>query len=904
MSDPVARINTALEGRYAIERELGEGGMATVYLAEDLKHHRKVALKVLKSELAAVVGAERFLAEITTTANLTHPHILPLHDSGEADGFLFYVMPHIEGESLRERIDREKQLGVDDAVAITQKVADALDYAHEHGVVHRDIKPGNILLSERGEPLIADFGIALAVGAAGGGRLTETGLSLGTPHYMSPEQATGDQSVGAATDMYALGCVLYEMLVGEPPYTGSTAQVVLGKIIAGKLASATEERASVPGNVDAAIRKALEKVPADRFRGAGEFVRALDDPAFRHGSVVEAGIAPAAETWNRVTVAATALAAVFGVLAGWSFLRPAPAQPVLRTEIMVPDTFGLIFGQGVNLTVSPDGLRIVFVRATADGRGQLWLRALDELSPVPIPGTENARSPRFSPDGEAVVFAVNDRLATVSLSGAPPQTFDFEVSASAQIPAWGSDGMIYFTGTGGGIWRVPVVGGEPERVTEVTPGGQVREHVAPEVLPERKGILFTRIFNVASGTSINDIAVAGLGAAQVRVLFPGTMVRYARSGHIVYTTADGTLLAAPFDPDRLEAGPARTLVEGIRTERPYSYFALSDAGALVYVPRITGGQSTELVWVTRAGDATPVEAGWQFDLPNANFGWRLSPTGERVAVAAVNDGNTDIWIKRLPDGPFELLTDSDGEDTYPSWTPDGEHVTYSSQAGGTDFAIWRRRADGTGTAEMVIDHPRGLLDGSWHPDGEWMVARTVAFPPATAERDVVGFRSSVDSVAMPLIATDDFAEQGPSLSRNGRWLAYVSNRVGQPEVYVRPFPDVESASETVSTNGGTAPVWAHSGTEMFFVDADRTLVSVQVETESNFQVLGREPLFTLGPEYRATFGGSSNFYDVSRDDQRFLMGRFVGTAALSGDSSRRFILVQNFFEELKRLVPN
>ena len=195
MSDPVARLNAALEGRYRIERELGEGGMATVYLADDLKHERKVELKVLKPELAAVVGAERFLAEIKTTANLTHPHILPLHDSGEADGFLFYVMPHIEGESLRERIDREKQLGVDDAVAITQKVANALDYAHGHGVVHRDIKPGNILLSAQGEPLVADFGIALAVAQAGAGRITETGLSLGTPHYMSPEQATGDRDV-------------------------------------------------------------------------------------------------------------------------------------------------------------------------------------------------------------------------------------------------------------------------------------------------------------------------------------------------------------------------------------------------------------------------------------------------------------------------------------------------------------------------------------------------------------------------------------------------------------------------------------------------------------------------------------------------------------------------------------
>jgi serine/threonine protein kinase len=276
MSDPITRLNAALQGRYRIERQLGEGGMATVYLAEDLKHKRKVALKVLKPELAAVVGAERFLAEIETTANLQHPHILPLFDSGEADGFLFYVMPYVEGETLRERIEREHQLPVDEAVAISTKVAGALQAAHERGVIHRDIKPANILLA-KGEPLLSDFGIALAVSAGGAGRLTETGLSLGTPHYMSPEQATGDASVGPATDVYALGCVLYEMLVGEPPYTGSTPQAILGKIIQAEAVSATKARRTVPANVDAAIRKALEKIPADRFAGADDFASALAD---------------------------------------------------------------------------------------------------------------------------------------------------------------------------------------------------------------------------------------------------------------------------------------------------------------------------------------------------------------------------------------------------------------------------------------------------------------------------------------------------------------------------------------------------------------------------------------------------------------------------------------------------
>jgi serine/threonine protein kinase/tetratricopeptide (TPR) repeat protein len=274
MSDAITRLNAALEGRYSVERELGEGGMATVYLAKDLKHNRNVALKVLNPEFAAVIGAERFLAEIETTANLQHPHILPLHDSGVADGLLFYVMPYVEGESLREKLDREQQLSVDEAVGLTTAVAEALQAAHEQGVIHRDIKPANILLS-RGSPLVADFGVALAVSAAGGDRLTETGLSMGTPHYMSPEQAAGESRIDARSDIYSLAAMLYEMLAGEPPYTGPTTQVILTKRLVEPVPSVRRIRDKVPASIDAAIQQALAPVPADRFATTGEFTAAL-----------------------------------------------------------------------------------------------------------------------------------------------------------------------------------------------------------------------------------------------------------------------------------------------------------------------------------------------------------------------------------------------------------------------------------------------------------------------------------------------------------------------------------------------------------------------------------------------------------------------------------------------------
>src|SRR5687767_4804354 len=246
------RLNNALAERYRIERHLGAGGMATVFLAHDLKHDRKVALKVLKPELAAVLGAERFVVEIKTTAALQHPHILPLFDSGTADSFLYYVMPYIEGETLRDKLRRETQLGIDEAIRIATDVADALDYAHRHGVIHRDIKPENILLHD-GRPMVADFGIALAVSAAAGGRMTETGLSLGTPHYMSPEQATAEKEISARSDIYSLGCVLYEMLTGNPPHTGAVVQQIIMKIVTEPAEAVTKYRRAVPPNVAAAV---------------------------------------------------------------------------------------------------------------------------------------------------------------------------------------------------------------------------------------------------------------------------------------------------------------------------------------------------------------------------------------------------------------------------------------------------------------------------------------------------------------------------------------------------------------------------------------------------------------------------------------------------------------------------
>ena len=904
MPDPSTRLNAALEGRYRIERELGQGGMATVYLADDIRHERKVALKVLKPELAAVVGAERFLAEIKTTANLQHPHILPLFDSGEADSFLFYVMPYVEGETLGDRLDREHQLPVADAVQIAKDVAEALAYAHGQGVIHRDIKPANILIHS-GRPVISDFGIALAVGVAGGGRLTETGLSLGTPHYMSPEQATGDTHVGPATDIYALGCVLYEMLVGEPPYTGSTAQAVLGKIIQGTPVSATRIRRSVPANLDAAIRKALEKLPADRFRGALDFAKALGDPGFRYGETAAAGSASGARPWNRLTTGMTVAAALFALAFGWLLLRPEPPAPVAR--------FSSPFEEGqapvVGMAFTSDGSALVYVGPGSSGvETQLWIRRWADLNARPISGTEGAMTFALSPDDREVAFAgLPGPLRIVGIEGGQPRTLVGQV-ADDPAPngvlrvfgiAWGSDGMLYF-GAQGLIHRVPATGGEPETVTTGRSG-------LPQALPDGRGLLV-----MAAG----QIAVVGPEGGEPRDLFAGTMATYTTTGHVVYLTAAGTLMAVPFDLKRLEAtGPPVALIEDVLASGAGGLqWSLSKTGTLVYTTGVTVRREVvELVWVTRSGDATATVPGYTFVAPQrlpSRPTLKLTPDGNRVAFTAVGADNTDVWVMSLDDPePPRRLTFRDGFDEQPIWL-DGERIAFVSGTAPArvvpraddqpDFQVWTLRADGVGVAEEVVGGR--LLACGVTPDGKTLILyRGTQGAESLGQRDIFTFRPGEDSEPVPLLADSDLQEFSPALSPDGRWLAYVSDKAGRNEVFVVPFPNVRAAQWQVSTDGGMAPVWAHNGAELFYYQpSGRLMMSAEVTTSGSTFGRGRvTPLFTLGDEY--PFNPLDPFYDVGPDDQRFLLARTAGLDEAAEE--RSFILVQNFFEELKRRVP-
>jgi Tol biopolymer transport system component/tRNA A-37 threonylcarbamoyl transferase component Bud32 len=890
VTNVLPRLTEALADRYRLERELGQGGMATVYLAQDIKHDRRVAIKVLRPELAAVIGAERFLSEIKTTANLQHPHILPLHDSGEADGFLFYVMPYVEGETVRDRISREKQLPVDDAVRITTEVAAALDYAHRHGVIHRDIKPENILLHD-GSALVADFGIALAVSTAGT-RMTETGMSLGTPHYMSPEQAMGEREITARSDVYALGCVLYEMLTGDPPFTGSTAQAIVARVVTETPRPMLPQRSTIPPHVEAAVLTSLQKLPADRFKTAAEFAEALADRSYASKTTV----LMAAHTPSRrspLLLAGWGLAVVTAIAAIWGWFRPEPPRAVARYGLGFPE------GQAPNgaVAISPDGSRLVYQGPSDDGQGQLWVKDRSQYTAVPLAGTLSPGAPVVSPDGQWIAFSQGNQLKKIPIGGGAAITL--ADSSWGAPPAWLDDGTLLYTRVGLALGRVSDAGGAVTIVWRPDSTGGGPFFLAP--LPGARGAIFTLCLNLCRGSSL---WVLDLTSGATRQLFPEARQGwYLPTGQIAYVRADGGMFAAPFDLKTLEVRntPVPVLENLSLRSGIIPNLAFSTTGTLIMQAGAGGAQFGvhELVWVDRTGRETPVDSSWNFRLSisNGNVGWSLSPDGRRLAVGLNTNSGDDIWIKELPAGPLSRLTFDSTAEQRPRWTPDGKSVTYIVDGAGS---LRQRAANGTGKEEVVLDTPGlNLLDGSWSKDGQWLLLRVGGNSGTNKLRNILTFRPGVDSAPVELLSSANADESAPALSPDGKWLAYTSDETGRNEVYIRPFPNVDDGKWQVSTNGAQAPLWAHSGRELFYVDAERNMMVVAVPAAGPSQLGARTRLFKLG---NGLFLSNAEWYtpfDVSPDDRRFIMTRQV-TAGSEAQST--FLLVENWFDEVTAKV--
>ena len=884
MTNTLAKLTAALADHYRIERELGAGGMATVYLAHDLKHDRKVAVKVLQPELAAVIGAERFLSEIKTTANLQHPHILPLFDSGSADGLLFYVMPYVDGETLRGRLVRETQLSVSEAVRLATEVAGALDYAHTHGVVHRDIKPENILI-QHGSALVADFGIALAVQQAGGERMTQTGMSLGTPHYMSPEQAMGEKQIDARSDIYALGAVTYEMLIGEPPFTGPSAQAIVAKVMTESPKELTAQRKSVPVNVAAAVAKSLEKLPADRFESAKSFADALANQTYAapNAAGLRSGGTGIPKRLFGATVAVAALAIIAAAL-GW--LRPAPDAEVSRQRVALwGHPLGSILAPGIPLlatqaAISPDGSSIVFTDSVA-GVPRLLLKRKGDSDPVPLAGTERGVAPFFSPDGAWIGFLTTDgKLKKIPTAGGGPITLSDKVADIYFVATWLEDNSIVFVDDHNDLRRLPADVGPGTGTVVLSDSARGRTLVvAIAPLPGSRGFLFTTCpGNCVSGS---EVSVFDMGAKTIQpVVANAAGAWYAPTGHLLYTDRAGGLFAAGFDLKKL------TLTSGavpvIDDVNPNS-FALSASGAVVYTVGGNAGTGSALMWVTRDGRNTPVDSTWQgnFQYPS------ISPDGQAFAVSLV-DGATHLWIHRA-DGTRQKLTQDGTINWRASWFPDGRSIAFVSNLRGSDNRdetdIYQMPIDGSAAPTLLVHHLFGLWEAELSRDGQWLIFRS---DEANAKTAIRARRLVGDTATIPLAVANASSQQA-ALSPDGRWLAYAAEPTGQREIYLMPFPE-GGATRLVSRDGGNEPRWAHSGRELFYKSGNQ-LMSVAVTPGATLTLGTPQRLFSI-----AGYRGARNRqqYDVAPDDQRFLMIKILddGTRAQA-------VYVENWFTELK-----
>jgi serine/threonine-protein kinase len=867
-------LKAALADRYRVERELGHGGMATVYLAHDFRHDRPVALKVLRPELAAVIGAERFLKEIKVTANLQHPHILGLIDSGEVDALLYYVMPFVEGESLREKLTREKNLAIADAVRITTEVGSALDYAHRHHVIHRDIKPENILLHD-GQALVADFGIALAVSAAGGTRMTETGLSLGTPHYMSPEQALGEREITARSDVYALGCVLYEMLVGEPPFTGPTAQAVVARVVTELPRSLTAQRHTIPPEVEAAVFQSLEKLPADRFPSAAAFSAALGDPSFRRGGVAPLKpTGPGERPWVRRPALVAAIA-VLGIAALGALLlsrgRGPSATRVFRMDVALPS------GQRVRdyfpVVLSPDRSYLAYM---SDGDA-LMLKAADEPEGRTLLGVGDPWKPIFSPDGRKLSYlhGTPGDLRVIGLPSGTPQTV---VSDSVLFNGgWGESGMLYFTAASGRVMRVGS-DGSMESLASPDPRLGERLLINQTPLPGERALIAV----VPRGRGESDVVTIDLRSGARNTLGAGDWAYYLPTGHVLLVGGDGSVKAARLDLKRLRlAGPVKEVLPAVAIGDGAPHLSIAQDGTLLYLP--ARSHDARVVRVGRNGTAAQLDPEWQGDFRHLS----LSPDGSRLALTVGGGGQLETWVKVLDHGPFTRVG-VDGYVAYrPGWSPDGRSITYISDARGSNSLV-TRRADGSGETETLLTVPRGVDEGFWSRDGRWLVVRI----GVGGHRDIYALRVGTDSAPVAIVATDD-EETCPALSPDGKWLAYVSDASGRREVYVSPFPAAGSARWQVSLDGGNEPVWSHSGRELFFLSRGQ-LMSVALAPSDRFRASAPEPLFPVGDYWQ---DGLHPSYAVGADDQSFLFVRREEGPA------HRLVMVLNWFDELKAKVP-
>ena len=893
-------------GHYDVTVLIGEGGMGQVYQATDTKLKRQVALKILPEAFSAdPERLARFQREAEVLASLNHPNIAAIYGLEEADGVRALVLELVEGPTLADRIKRGP-IPVDEALPIAKQIAEALEAAHEAGVIHRDLKPANIKVREDGTVKVLDFGLAKAFQPDASdasasmsptmsltAAATQMGMVIGTAAYMAPEQAKG-KVVDKRADVWAFGAVLYEMLTGQKPFAGDDVSDTLALVL--KFEPEWDALSTdTPPRIRQLIQTCLQKDPKRRLHDVADVQLAMEG-AFETtvGPTGEPTVAQRAG-WKQALpwVVGIILAAGIASLAVWSVMRPAPPRQVsfaISPDEAMPLQIAL---RSVDVAISPTGTHVAYLTGGGNlGGERLHVRPLDQLTSETLAVNGLFNNPFFSPDGASVGFYDNRPgapvLQRVSVRGGPTSTIcalpDLLFGAS-----WGTDGTIVF-GTvdpSSGLWRVAAAGGEPVLLT--TPNSEQGEdnHAWPEVLPGGHAVLFT----ILGTNNESQIAVLSLDTGEHKTLMRGSFPRYAPTGHLLYGV-QGNLWAVGFDPDRQETfGDPVPVLEGVlmKDEGGGANVGVSENGSLIYVPGDMGttGVTRTLVWVDREGQEEALPA------PPALYeSLRISPDGRAVAVEVREPPNTDVMVYDVERETLTRLTFDPGADTWPLWSPDGQRILFSSNRDGA-AGIYAVAANGTGQPARVTTSDTDHAPQSWSGDGETLVI-TAGSPP-----DLQVVSIGAESPPEDLIATEDIGFDA-EVSPDGRWMAYASSEAGRVEVYVRPFPDVDDGKWQISRDGGLAPVWAPDGRELFFRNLTNfELLVVAVETEPVFNPGNPEVAFVA--PYRVSSPGRGWQWDMAADG-RFLMIKESGSGQGAGGLSQ-INVVLNWFEELKRLVP-